>query len=163
MKTIIGIDPGASGGIAWFDSIGVVHAVKMPATDRDILDVIKPLARGACLNAAIEKVTASRGRNPDGSERTQGVTSAFKFGYGYGVLRMALLACEIPFDDVMPKKWQAEFGLLRLSKAETITEKKNRHKAKAQQLFPSLKITHAIADALLIAEWLRRRELGETK
>ncbi|KKK93436.1 hypothetical protein LCGC14_2692870, partial [marine sediment metagenome] len=153
--------PGASGGIAWFDSVGVAHAVKMPVTDRDILNVLQPLARGTCSSAALEKVSASQGRNPDGSMRIQGVASAFKFGMGYGGLRMALTACEIPFDDVMPKKWQAEFGLLRLSKAETITEKKNRHKAKAQQLFPLLTITHAIADALLIAEWLRRRELGK--
>jgi len=29
----------------------------------------------------------------------------------------------------------------------------------AQQLFPAVKVTHAIADALLIAEWLRRSEV----
>ena len=160
METVIGLDPGSSGGIAWFDQVGIAHAVKMPVTDRDILDILQPLVRGTCTRAALEKVSASQGRNPDGTMRTQGVVSAFKFGMGYGGLRMALTACEIQFDDVMPKKWQAEFGLLRLSKAETITAKKNRHKAKAQQLFPSLKITHAVADALLIAEWLRRRELG---
>jgi hypothetical protein len=34
---------------------------------------------------------------------------------------------------------------------------KNVTKRKAQELFPSLKITHATADALLIAEYLRRK------
>jgi hypothetical protein len=43
-------------------------------------------------------------------------------------------------------------------KGETRTAKKNRHKDLAQRLFPKVKVTHAIADALLLAEWLRRRE-----
>ena len=33
-------------------------------------------------------------------------------------------------------------------------------KAKAQQLFPNLKITHAIADSLLIADYCRQIRLG---
>lgn len=39
--------------------------------------------------------------------------------------------------------------------------KKNRHKAKAQQLFPAWHITHATADALLIAEYARRKATGQ--
>ena len=43
----------------------------------------------------------------------------------------------------------------RLNKATTV--KKNRHKAVAQGLFPChRKLTHSIADALLIAEYGRR-------
>jgi hypothetical protein len=38
---------------------------------------------------------------------------------------------------------------------------KNISKRRAQELFPSLKITHAVADALLIAEYGRRLERGE--
>jgi hypothetical protein len=37
------------------------------------------------------------------------------------------------------------------------TVKKNKHKAKAAQLFPRVKITHSNADALLIAEHARRQ------
>jgi len=33
---------------------------------------------------------------------------------------------------------------------------KNVSKRRAQELFPALKVTHAIADALLIAEFARR-------
>lgn len=34
---------------------------------------------------------------------------------------------------------------------------KNISKARAQQLFPTAKITHATADALLLAEWRRKQ------
>jgi hypothetical protein len=56
---------------------------------------------------------------------------------------------EFPFEEVSPQKWQKAMGCM--TKGD-----KNVSKAKAQQLFPQLKITHAIADALLIAEYARR-------
>ena len=90
----------------------------------------------------------------------QGVASTFKFGRSYGNLEAFLIAAEIPFERVVPSVWQREFGLIS-KKGETKTAKKNRHKAKAQELFPSVKVTHAVADALLIAEWHRRRLAAE--
>jgi hypothetical protein len=87
----------------------------------------------------------------------EGVASAFKFGANYGMLVMALTAADIRWEPVAPSKWQREFGLVIPGKKKlTDTQKKNLHKAAAQRLFPGLKITHAIADALLIAEWGRR-------
>jgi hypothetical protein len=38
-------------------------------------------------------------------------------------------------------------------------DKKQRNKAKAEELFPGQRITHATADALLIAEYCRRIHL----
>jgi len=91
----------------------------------------------------------------------QGVTSMFSFGRSYGFLRGCLVALGIPFDDVTPGKWQKALGLTRANKDESITSKKNRHKQRAQQLFPHLKITHAIADATLLCEFGRRLRAGE--
>ena len=79
----------------------------------------------------------------------QGVASSFKFGQGFGHLEMALTASGIPHTYVAPQKWQKE--LQCLTKGD-----KNVSKARAQQLFPHIKVTHAIADALLIAEYCRR-------
>lgn len=144
----IGIDPGASGGIAWIDDV-VPVAGKMHATESDIWRHVERLSlnRPRPVKAVIEKV---------GAMPKQGLSSTFKFGQSYGSLRMALIAAGIPFDEVTPQKWQKELGLIRSNKNESITDKKNRHKAKAQQLFPGLKITHHVADALLIAEYCRR-------
>lgn len=147
---IIGIDPGKNGGIAVIDVNGdgelttTVH--KMPETERDICEYLAVL--GYSSFAFLEKVGAMPG---------QGVTSMFTFGRGYGFLRGVLTSCQIPFADVRPAVWQRAVGI-SVIKGETNTVKKNRHKQMAQQLFPDLggKMTHAKADALLIAEYGRR-------
>lgn len=152
----VGIDPGVNGGISWIGS-QLSFAVKMPTTELDLFKEIHRIkAAHFCCHAIIEKVHASPRRDKFGQEVKNGAASMFKFGQSYGSLRMALIAAGIPFDEVTPQKWQKELGLIRSNKNETITAKKNRHKAKAQQLFPELKITHATADALLIAEYCRR-------
>lgn len=150
----IGIDPGASGGIAFIETMDqVVGATKTPATERDVWQWIASLSgscrRGNGGRAIIEKVGGYVGEAQPGS-------AAFKFGASYGGLRMALIAAGIPFDEVTPQTWQREFALKR-AKDETKTAWKNRLKAKAQQLFPQETVTLATADALLIAEYCRRK------
>lgn len=141
----IGIDPGKSGGIAYVDDSGNFDAWKIPATERDTLDIIAGLACDGSVRAIIEKVASRPG---------QGVVSMFTFGQNYGMLRAFLVASFIPFEAVPPGTWQREFSLI--DPKATKTQKKNKHKAHAQQLFPGIKITHANADALLIAEYCKR-------
>ena len=153
---IIGIDPGKSGGMALVDADGDAKTFAFAkGTERDTWQWLRDadIDIECCY---LEKVHAMRGK--DG--RKQGVTSAFAFGQSYEFLRGCVIATGISFEEVNPQQWQKSFGLIRTSKAETITQKKNRHKAKAQQLFPGIKITHAIADALLIAEYGRRLRTG---
>lgn len=89
----------------------------------------------------------------------QGVTSTFSFGENYGSLQMAILAADIPFERVLSSSWQREFSLPSLKECDgNNTRKKNAHKARAQELFPDVHVTHANADALLIAEYCRRKE-----
>jgi hypothetical protein len=150
----LGIDPGVTGGIAFVDEhSAVVNAVKMPESDRDLYDLFTtwpasrlPTSGIGPWRAVIERVHASP---------QMGVSSAFTFGKGFGRLLMALTAAAIPFDEVSPRKWQPAMGVL-YPKESTQTERKNISKARAQQLFPGLTVTHAIADALLIAEYNRR-------
>jgi len=146
---IIGIDPGKSGGIAVIADLVTgphVDTCKLSGTERDIYDALEPycqwVLQGVPCKAYIEKVHARPG---------QGVTSMFTFGRNYGFLRGLLIALGIPFEEVTPQKWQKAMGCM--SKGD-----KNVTKQKAQQLFPDLKITHATADALLIAEYGRRTE-----
>ena len=141
---VIGIDPGKSGGIVSRNRQFVCSADKMPATERDVVNILRPLSATKEVHCFLERVGAMPG---------QGVTSMFSFGQGYGFLRGCLYCLKIPFEEVTPQKWQREFGLLRTNKDETNTAKKNRHKARAQQLFPDENVTHSIADALLIAEY----------
>lgn len=156
----IGIDPGQSGGIAVISDSpsgyvrGSAFAVKMPDTEADLWAYLQPyglVQSGSkqSSQAVLERVWSSPG---------WGHVGAFKFGLSYGSLRMALTAAGIPFDEVLPAKWQTVMGC-RSAGDKNIT------KRRAQSLFPDRKVTHAIADALLIAEFCRRLRgrYGEAK
>lgn len=144
----MGIDPGKTGGIAVSDHLGIhVATYKMPETPLDLLALFGLYRHGTC-RAVLENVHAGAwGHGKTGQK--MGVTSAFTFGRGFGRLETALAAAAIPFDLVTPQTWQAAMGC-RSGGDKNIT------KARAQQLFPAVTVTHAIADALLLAEYCRR-------
>lgn len=134
----MGIDPGASGGIAVVGE-GFAEAFPIPATYADTSDLLDELEPKVVF-AIMERVHSSP---------QQGVRSAFSFGQSKGML-LAMLACKkIPFDDATPQRWMKHMRCM--TKGD-----KNVTKAKAQAMFPHLKVTHKIADALLIAEYCRQ-------
>lgn len=166
MKYVIGIDPGKNGGIAMLDQDGQpIEVVNMPETPKDLLDCLSNLLMvgGAMSDNAsfvcyIEKVGGIPG---------QGASSAFSFGKGCGHLEMALLALKLSTNEVTPQKWQKGYQVgsssITKSSAAEKKEHKNKLKAKSQSLFPQLgkKITNATCDALLIAEYGRKQEVGK--
>lgn len=138
----IGIDPGKSGGIAVIEetSSGVlVTSQKLDGTEADVSSFLDSFAIRSrfCL---IEKVSSSP---------QMGVCSAFTFGKSFGFLIGLLTAHKIPFEFVTPQRWQKAMGCLTGGD-------KNVSKSAAQRLFPSVKFTHANADATLLAEHCRR-------
>lgn len=147
-KTTIGIDPGKSGGVAVLSGAGVT-AYSMPVTDGDLVQLLREHSIPGKTVAFVEKVSSSP---------QMGVVSAFKFGRSVGAIGMACVALGIRMELVTPQSWQKSFGLIVKGRGlgQGDTEKKNRNKARAQELFPGLKITHATADCLLIAEYGRR-------
>ena len=142
MKLWIGADPGKSGGIGFITEDGKVWAEKMPETEHDLWELIGPFGNHPDYEALamVEFVHAMPG---------QGVTSMFNFGMGYGGLRMAFIAAGIPIENVSPAKWQKAMGC-------RTGGDKNVSKRAAQELYPKLKITHAVADCLLLATFCRR-------
>lgn len=141
-KTYIGVDPGKSGAIAFLRD-GKWWAVKNSTTLTDLSDALDDAWDGGAY-AVIETVHSSP---------QMGVKSAFTFGQSFGQLEALLVANKIPFDRVRPQAWQKD--LQCLTKGD-----KNVSKRKAQELFPNGdKITHATADALLLAEFARRKNL----
>lgn len=152
----IGIDPGKHGGVAVVDEIGNVIAVDpIPETDSDLFELLFNHKAAADADhdpvfAVLECVRSSP---------QMGVKSAFTFGCVYGAVKMALTAARIPCDEAVPRRWQPVVGVVYPPKA-TYTARKNISKARAQQVFPGHRITHATADALLIAEYCRRTRVG---
>ncbi len=146
----MGIDPGKSGGWAVLNQDGTVWGVGKN-TDLDTLFTALQLPR---LTILMEKVGASP---------QMGTVSAFSFGESYGFMGGFVTAIWGTPHLVTPQQWQKEHGLIQRTtkgkKSEVgrnSTAKKNANKAMAERLFPGQKITHAWADALLIAEYCRR-------
>ncbi len=135
----LGIDPGQSGGIVVIDG-NTTHTCKLSETEQDIWSWINDTTDLLSAVATIEKVHAMP---------KQGVTSSFTFGKNFGFLIGLLTASQIPFKFITPQQWQK--GMQCLTKGD-----KNVSKAAAQRLWPKIKVTHAIADALLIAEYGRK-------
>lgn len=153
----IGIDPGASGAMVILRLD--IDYVMLPAraenfsvtkfkdaTEHDIWQVLKDYTEAEDHSMAVIELVHSMPK--------QGVASSFKFGMSYGFLRGMLTAAQVPFVAVSPQVWQKEMGCL--SRGD-----KNVTKRRAQQLFPGAKITHASADAMLIAELARLRFVKE--
>lgn len=169
MKTIIGIDPGASGGIAW-SAGGVINAKAMPDTRGDAIALIKAILIGSRENVAYhEKIS---GYIPDG-----GPSMMFTFGANCERVSCILETLGVRIIEVTPQAWQKSLGLGKkgLSKAPDNAPKeqrdavktanatakrdwKNRLKSTAQKLFPGISVTLRTADALLILEYAIRQE-----
>ncbi len=147
----MGVDPGASGGLAVIWPGGIIKSSVMPATERDTWLWI---TEGVGSFAVIEKVGGFIQGNPAPG------SAMFRFGHNYGGLRMALIAAGIPFEEVTPQKWQKGLGITPRKRDESKTQWKNRLRSRAQQLFPQEKITLAVSDAILIATYCQRKQEG---
>lgn len=157
MKLYVGIDPGVSGGIAFMNKEkSYVRAYKMPATPYEFVDLIRGVialhVNPMVLDINNVEVVRFAFVEKVHSMPKQGVSSTFKFGTNFGMIQGVLAAMNISYDLVSPGVWQ------RKMKAASGGDKKVT-KAIAQRRFPNAKtpttrgITHAIADALLIAEY----------
>lgn len=146
-RVFVGVDPGVSGGIAAVSEDGrPLTYKKRPDSIAGVLEVFAGISRlGDDVACVLEFVRSSP---------QMGVKSVFTFGRGYGELRACLVATGIRFEEVPPHVWQKALNC-RTGGDKNVT------KAKAAKLFPSIvRVTHNIADSLLIAEFARRTALG---
>lgn len=136
---ILGIDPGKHGAATFITEEGeLIDIIKFSkVTEHEIADAMLELLSQIKF-AYIENVTFR-----------PGMAGRFVFGDNFGFWRGILTALKIPYEKVAPGTWQR--SLKCLTKGD-----KNITKTRAQQLFPKQKITHEIADSILIAEYGRR-------
>ena len=114
---IIGIDPGISGSICFFDNGEIIDVIEMPTmTDgkknkkqvngsqiyNEILKRVNNLEKKD-IRVVIEQVSAMPG---------QGVTSMFNFGQSFGILKGICSAMQLPMYFVRPAKWKKYFNLI---------------------------------------------------
>ena len=153
---IIGIDPGISGSICFFQDGKILDVIEMPTMTEgkknkkqvngsqvynEILKKIGKIERHN-VRVVIEKVSAMPG---------QGVTSMFNFGQSFGILKGICSAMQLPLYYVRPAKWKKYFGL--------INSEKDASRTRAIEMFPnfssqlSKKKDANKADAILIASF----------
>jgi len=159
MIYVLGIDPGAHGGMSLvqldggrryaiaFDKITLPEIAASVKAIKEMTDLL-----GDCLVGFIEEVH---------SMPKDGKVQAFSFGKNYGFLIGVLIALGIHMYDVPPQKWQA--GLKLRVRGLEYRDKKKALKEIAQKRFPDLKPTLDTCDAMLIAEYGRQVLLYEHK
>jgi crossover junction endodeoxyribonuclease RuvC len=153
---IIGIDPGLSGSICFFEDGKILDVVEMPTMIEgkknkkqvngsqiynEILKRTSNLDKSD-IKVVIEQVSAMPG---------QGVTSMFNFGQSYGILKGICSAMQLPVYFVRPAKWKKYFNL--------INSEKDASRTRAIEIFPyfssqlSKKKDSNKADAILISSF----------
>ena len=131
---IIGIDPGITGSICFFQDGKIVDVIEMPNMPEgkknkkqvngaqiyyEISSRIKDIKKED-IKVIIEQVSAMPG---------QGVTSMFNFGQSFGILKGICSAMQLPMYFVRPTKWKKYFNL--------INSEKDASRTKAIEVFPT--------------------------
>jgi crossover junction endodeoxyribonuclease RuvC len=112
---IVGIDPGLSGAMFFFDTGGSTgEAVDLPVhvlmrggkakRELDIVQLIDTLAMHRLTHAFVEQVGAMPG---------QGVSSTFAFGKTFGIILGVIAARSIPITLVPPIRWKRRMGVTK--------------------------------------------------
>ena len=162
---IIGIDPGISGSICFFEEGKIIDVIEMPTmtegkkNKRQVNgaqiynEIFKRVSKAQKFNVrvVIEQVSAMPG---------QGVTSMFNFGQSFGILKGICSAMQLSMLFVRPAKWKKYFNL--------INSEKDASRTKAFEIFPyfssqlSKKKDSNKADAILIASfYYETHKLGD--
>lgn len=144
LTTTIAIDPGKAGAVVWGTGLHDVAFAVMPETPADIRDLFRDILADAVHPVCHMELVSGFAGNMSGTSH-----SGFVLGSNSGCLLGILAALEIPVVRHRPQAWQKLLGLppgKHLSKSQH----KGRLKARAQELFPGIKVTLKNADALLI-------------
>lgn len=153
LRTLIAIDPGASGGIACRTINGDIESMKMPLTIKDLHDVLHEFATEYDNPIVLmEKVGKHRLGNSAQSSAT--------FAKHVGHLEALLIANGLPCHEVNAAKWMNDVVPLRPKGIEphVVRARKNYIKDLMQRHRPKLKVTLATADALGILEHFIRTQ-----
>lgn len=154
----VGIDPGYTGAVVSLEATGEIRNVLSGFDPADpfamwesVGTVLGPrrklyeVSRIDDMRIAIEKVHA---------QPKFGAKGAFQFGGAAMLVSLAARETKMPVEFVVPKTWQRIYW-------GKVADTKKQARIVCKQLWPGRDWKHSgECDASLIAEWLRRRELG---
>ena len=146
-KLFIGIDPGMNGGIVFIKpelDNDFVRAIRCPKTAYEMAGVFEAgigETSSEDIILFIEHVWSFPG---------DGRVSAFRFGYNYGLWKGIAAANEVDVYNIAPRKWQ---GSLDIPNNLHGRDRKRWLKEHAESLYPNIKVTFNVSDAILIANY----------
>ena len=150
----IGIDPGASGGIAVIHN-GKIKAYKCPKSSEDMA-ILFQMCMGSTSAANIKLLMERVWARP-----TNAVRAAFSYGVNYGQWLGIAATHEVQMNTVIPVSWIKYVGCPKALKRDV---RKRWLKQKASDLYPSIKrVTLATADAILITHYAEKEYFDEKK
>jgi hypothetical protein len=155
---MIAIDPGTNGGLAVALPGEGVTAFHMPPTSGELLRKLKQAQASEANTAYLEDVVKFVPRRTKSGQELPS-SRMIVYGMSWGRIEGMLMALEFRVILVSPQKWQKALGL-GTSRGMNKTIWKNKLKAEAERLYPSIDVTLATADALLILEAAKRGTLG---
>ena len=127
--SVLGIDPGFSGAMAWLDLGGDLRVEDMPTLtverngkakrDLDLAALVELTEQHRPAFAVVERVGAMPG---------QGVSSMFAFGRGFGSILGVLAALRVPVELVTPAAWKRTLA---------VPQGKDGARLRASQLLPA--------------------------
>ena len=153
---IIGIDPGITGSICFFENGKIIDVIEMP-TMTDGKKNKKQLNASQIYNEIYKRINKFEKHNirvileQVSAMPGQGVTSMFNFGQSFGILKGIFSAMQLPMYFVRPAKWKKYFNLLN--------SEKDASRTRAIEIFPyfssqlSRKKDSNKADAILISSF----------
>lgn len=163
----VGIDPGKDGAIA---SIGPFRSVEF--FDTPVVGSGKRSYDVAAMAGILKQLVASQ-KNQDQIEVKvalelnharpgQGVTSMWSMGEGSGLWEGILAALSIPYEKVIPQRWHKEIlsGLPKGKESSVLQAQRLYPECEDKLKTPRGRLLDGRADALCIAEWLRRTNNG---
>lgn len=165
INCVIGIDPGAGGGIAVFVPGHNTKALKMPKDITDLRDFFtyykdnyQPIVFLEKLSVRPDDVTADGGRANMGKlYRIQ------KLMANYEHLKAIIETAGIPYVLTHPLTWQTKLKLRVRGERTEKAERKRRYRDAAAKLYPEVGVTLWNADALMIMHFGRWALVNEPK
>lgn len=164
INCVIGIDPGANGGIAVYVPGSPVKVIKMLKENTDIVDLLahyrdnyKPVVFLEKLNVRPDDIAVGSDGKPNMGKiyRIQQMLANFEH------LKALIETAGIPYILIHPASWQSKLKLRE--KGEEKADRKRRYQQVAGTLYKEVKVTLWNADALLIMHFGRWALMNDVK
>lgn len=167
----VGIDPGLSGAVAMIGNLGIAGQTDETVTvfDAPVMMSGKRLVYDiGTMKAVLSQASAHTGftamcaMEKVHAMPKNGSIGNFRLGYGFGLWEAILVVVKMRYQLIAPQTWKKAM-------MPDMPKEKDSSRVRAIQMFPqyadkmNLKKHHGRADALLIAEYLRRQYYAPIK